>query len=135
MRHYLIITLFVLALLAGPAFGAQVSIGVQIGPPPPPRIEHVRPAQPGIDYAWVDGYWYPVGHHWKWHKGYWTRAPYAGARWLAPRYEGGQYYEGYWEGGRGRMEHRHDWDKHRERDYWEHEHSQGHDRDHDRDHH
>jgi hypothetical protein len=128
--------LLALTLLAGlPAFGAQVSIGVQIGAPPAPRIERVRPVAPGPDYAWVDGYWYPVGNHWKWHQGYWTLAPYGGARWFNPRYEGGRYYEGYWEGEHGRIEHKHEWDKHHERDYYEHErHEREHDSDHDRDH-
>jgi hypothetical protein len=132
MQRYVMMALLAATLLAGlPVFGAQVSIGVQIGPPPAPRIERVRPVQPGADYVWVEGYWYPVGNHWKWHQGYWTRAPYGGARWSTPRYEGGQYYQGYWEGDRGRIEHKHEWDKHRERDYREHD--RDNDRDHDRD--
>jgi len=136
MQRYLMMALLAGTLFAGlPLFGAQFSIGIQIGPPPAPRIERVRPVAPGPDYVWVDGYWYPVGNHWKWHKGYWTLAPYGGARWFGPHYEGGRYYEGYWEGEHGRMEHRHEWDKHRERDYYEHrEHGRDHDREHDRDH-
>jgi len=51
------------------------------------------------------------------HAGYWTRLPYAGARWVAPRYEGQRYYTGYWEGDRGRVEHDHRWDRDRNRDY------------------
>jgi hypothetical protein len=75
----------------------------------------------------VEGYWYPVGHHYKWHNGYWTRPPYPGAAWLAPHHDGQRFYEGYWEGGRGRLPHDHHWDRDRERDY-------RHDRDrHDRD--
>ena len=136
MQRYLMTALLAGTLFAGlPLFGAQVSFGIQIGPPPPPRIERVRPVAPGPDYVWVDGYWYPVGHHWKWHKGYWTLAPYGGARWFAPHYEGGRYYDGYWEGEHGRFEHRHEWDRRRERDYYEHrEHDRDHDRDRDRDH-
>ena len=122
MRRYLMTTWVVLAFLAVPVFGAQVSIGVQIGAPPAPRIERVHPVQPGRNYVWVEGYWYPVGNHWNWHKGYWTRAPYDGAHWMAPRYEGGHYHGGYWEGEHGRIEHNHDWDNHRERDYRDHEH-------------
>jgi WXXGXW repeat (2 copies) len=53
---------------------AQVAIGIQIGPPPPPR-HYVVPVGPGPEYAWVDGYWYPVNGHYVWHKGYWTRPP------------------------------------------------------------
>ena len=139
MQRHITMGLLFLTLLAGSAFGAQVSFGIQIGPPPAPRYERVRPVQPGPDYVWVNGYWYPVGNHWKWHQGYWTRAPYAGAQWFVPRYEGGRYYQGYWQGEHGRYEHNHDWDKHRERDYWEHDRGHhedhDHDRDHDRDHH
>jgi hypothetical protein len=133
MKRFLMATLLAATVMTGGlAFGAQVAIGVQIGPPPAPRVERIAP-RPGADYEWVQGYWYPVGHHWKWHKGYWTRAPYSGARWFGPRYEGGQYYEGYWEGEHGRMEHNHHWDRDRERDYRQH--YRDHDRDYDRDHH
>ena len=125
MQRYLMMGLPAMGLLAVTlltplaVFTGQVSVGIQIGPPPPVRVE-VRPVAPGPNYAWVDGYWYPVGGHWRWHKGYWTLAPYGGARWLAPRYEGGRYYDGYWEGEHGRVEHNHEWDKHKERDYYEH---------------
>lgn len=94
---------------------AQVAIGITIGAPPPPRVLRVRPVSPGPDFYWVDGYWYPVGNHYKWHGGYWTRAPYAGARWVVPRYEGGRYFAGYWEGEHGRVEHDHRWDHDRGR--------------------
>ena len=93
----------------------QVSVGITIGPPPPPRVVRVIPSRPGPEFVWVDGYWYPVGGHYRWHAGYWTRPPYAGARWIGPRHEGGRYYNGYWEGDRGRFEHRHDWDHDRDR--------------------
>ena len=111
------------ALLAGTilcsvsAVRAQVSIGIQIGAPPPPRVVYVQPPQPGPDFVWVEGYWYPVGHHWKWHNGYWTRPPYSGAVWVVPHHDGRRYYEGYWEGGRGRLAHDHHWDRGRDRDY------------------
>jgi hypothetical protein len=118
-------TLLALLLLVGGTSFAQLSIGVRIGPPPPPRIVHARPRAPGPDYFWVDGYWYPVGGRYRWHNGYWTRPPYGGARWIGPRYEGGQFFEGYWEGDRGRFDHDHRWDRDRNRDF-------GHDRDRDR---
>jgi hypothetical protein len=103
---------------------AQVSFGITIGPPPPPRVI-VRPIEPGPGYAWVEGYWYPVGNHYRWHDGYWTRPPYGGALWVAPYYDGRQYFGGHWEGDRGRFEHDHRWDRDRRvRDY---------DRRHDRD--
>jgi hypothetical protein len=130
MQRYLTISLLALTLLAVPAFGAQVSIGIRIGPPPPPPVVRVVPVRPAPEYVWVEGYWYPVGNHWKLHKGYWTRAPYAGAQWYAPRYAGGEYFEGYWEApGHGQIKHNHGWDKKHERDYWEsQEHEHGHDR-------
>jgi hypothetical protein len=106
-----------MVLIAGLGFGAQVSLGIRIGPPPRPRVVRVRPPAPGPDYFWVDGYSYPVGNRYRWHAGYWTRPPYAGARWAAPRYEGGMYYQGYWEGDRGRFEHDHRWDRDRNHDF------------------
>jgi hypothetical protein len=104
---------------------AQVSIGIRIGPPPRARVERVV-RQPGPAYVWVPGYWYPAGNHYKWHNGYWTLPPYAGAQWIAPRYEGQQFYNGYWQGARGEFEHNHKWDKEKKRD------ADRDDRDHDR---
>ena len=115
-------------LIGGAAFAADISIGVRIGPPPPPRVVVVQPPSPGPEWAWVPGYWYPVGNHYKWHAGYWTRPPYAGAAWVAPHHDGERFFEGYWEGGRGRWAHDHRWDRDRDRDYHR-------DRDHDRDDH
>jgi hypothetical protein len=66
---------------------------------------------------WVEGYWYPVGRRYQWHQGYWTRPPYEGARWVPPRHDGQQFFEGYWEGDRGRFEHDHRWDHDHDRDY------------------
>jgi hypothetical protein len=114
-------TLILSALLvAGTLFG-QVSLGIQIGPPPPPRVMRIQPPRPGPDYIWVDGYWYPVGRHYRWHAGYWSRPVYPGARWIGPRYEGNRYLNGYWEGDRGRREHEHRWDREHDRDYREHD--------------
>ena len=118
MRHLIRTTLIAALLLGGGTYaGAQVSFGIRIGPPPPPRVVHVRPVQPGPDYVWIDGYWYPVNGHYIWHQGYWSRPPYEGARWIGPRRENGQFYEGYWEGDRGRVDHDHHWDRDRNRDY------------------
>jgi hypothetical protein len=104
-----------MVLAAGMLGAADFSIGVNIGPPPPPRVVRVRPAAPGPDYNWVDGYWYANDGRWRWHDGYWTRPPYAGARWIAPRYEGRQFFNGYWESGSNRYEHDHAWDRDRNR--------------------
>jgi hypothetical protein len=117
--------LSVLMLLAGGTLFAQVSIGISIGAPPPPRVIRVQPRSPGAGYFWVTGYWYPTGNHYKWHDGYWTRPAYEGARWVAPRYDGQRFFEGYWEGDRGHFAHDHKWDKHRD-------HKRDYDRDHDR---
>ena len=103
-------------LIAGSVFGGQVSIGVRIGPPPPPRVVRVRPAAPGPGYFWIDGYWYPAGNHYRWHDGYWTRPPYEGAYWVEPYHVRGAYFEGHWEGPRGNVAHDHRWDRDERRD-------------------
>lgn len=93
-----------------------MSFDVRIGAPPPaPRVYRVPP-QPGPDYVWVDGYWYPVNGRYQWHNGYWTRPPYPEAYWVAPYYDGDQYYTGHWEGRRGDVHHDHTWDQSRQRD-------------------
>ena len=111
--------LIALMLLAGGALVAQLSVGVRIGAPPPVRVLRVQPRSPGADYAWVGGYWYPVGNHYKWHEGYWTRPAFTGAHWVEPRHDGQHFYDGYWDGDRGRVAHDHHWDRGRDknRDY------------------
>jgi len=108
-----------LPFIAASAIAAQtsVSIGIQIGPPPPRQVVYVAPKPPRPDYVWIDGYWYPVKNQYKWHDGYWTRPPYPGARWVEARYDGRMFFEGYWIGERGRREHDHKWDHDRERDH------------------
>lgn len=99
--------LLALLLLAGSsAFAAHFSVGIGIGgpaygygyyaPPPPPVVAYAPPAYPGPGYTWVGGYYYPVGPRYVYRAGYWARPPYAGARWVAPRYYGHRYYGGYW---------------------------------------
>jgi hypothetical protein len=114
-------TLLFAALLSAavPALRAQVSVGITIGAPPPPRVLRMLPDRPAPEFVWVEGYWYPVGRHYKWHEGYWTRPPYEGARWVAPHHDGHQYFAGYWDGDRGRIEHDHRWDGDYDRDYRE----------------
>lgn len=120
MRNYIRTSLLAAMLLAGAsAFGAQISIGIQIGAPPPPRVVRVLPRQPGPDFIWIEGYWYPDGRRYKWHDGYWSRPPYAGYRWVGPRYERGQFFAGYWDGDRGRFDHDHRWDHDRGRRDWD----------------
>jgi hypothetical protein len=123
MRGFKKILLAAILLTCGSGFAAQISIGISIGPPPPPRVIHVLPPQPGPEFIWIEGYWYPEGRHYKWYDGYWARPPYAGARWVLPRHDGVHYFAGYWEGERGRIEHdRHD--KHR-RGWQEDKHGKG----------
>jgi hypothetical protein len=144
MKNLMRTALIAVMLAAGASVGAsvanaQVSFGIRIGPPPAPRVIRVHPPRPGPDYLWVDGYWYPVGGHYQWHEGYWTRAAYEGARWVGPHYEGGQFFDGYWGGDRGRVEHHHDWDRDHDRDYHrydrDHDHDGDHGHDRDGDHH
>jgi hypothetical protein len=99
-------------LIAGAMF-AQFSVGIRIGAPPPVRVVRVQPRNPGNEYMWIAGYWYPVGNHYKWHDGYWTRPAYVGAQWVAPHHDGQQYFEGYWEGERGKTGHDHRSDRDR----------------------
>jgi hypothetical protein len=131
MRSFTTAVFVTVVLLAGVSvFGAQVSIGVRIGPPPPPRVVYVVPAQPTPEFVWIDGYWYVVKNRYRWHEGYWTRPPYPGAYWVAPRHDGRAFFLGYWEGDRGRFEHDHHWDRDRDRDFHHERHRE--DRDHDR---
>ena len=116
MRKLIQTVAFSALFLAGAAaVQAQVNFSFRIGEPPPPRVYRVPP-QPGPDYMWIEGYWYPQGSRYVWHNGYWTRPPYEGAYWVAPYHIGGQYFAGRWEGSRGAFLHNHRWDRDRRRD-------------------
>jgi hypothetical protein len=144
MRSLVKVILVLAMLLSGAsAMRAQVSVGISIGAPPPPRVVYAERVAPEPGFVWVTGYWYPVGHHYRWHEGYWTRPPYEGAYWVAPRHDGRQYFVGYWAGERGRVEHDHHWDREHDGDrdhdgrevrYREHDHDHNRDRDRDHDH-
>jgi hypothetical protein len=127
---------FLLAVLllatAGTANAQNVSVGIRIGTPPPEHFYRVPP-QPAPDYEWVEGYQYPEKGHYKWHDGYWTRPPYAGAYWVEPYHVNGQYFEGHWEGSRGALRHDHQWDRGNQRDERREPRRDDHDRDHDND--
>lgn len=117
MKNFIRTTLLSgMLLIATPAF-SQVSVGIRIGEPPPPRVVYVRPVSPGHGYVWIGGYWYPAGRHYKWHEGYWTRPPYRGARWVTPHHDGQYFYRGYWNGNHGQYAHDHHWDGTPDRDY------------------
>ena len=75
MGSFMKTTLLAMLLAGGSVLGAQISIGVRIGPPPPPRVVRVLPPRPNPEFVWVEGYWYPVGKHYRLHEGYRTRPP------------------------------------------------------------
>jgi YXWGXW repeat-containing protein len=134
MKSFMRTTLIgVMLLISGPAFGTDISIGINIGAPPPPVVVAVPPPPPEPEVVWVPGYWYPVKKRYKWHEGYWTRLPYPGAVWMPPRYDGARFFVGYWRGDQGRLEHDHRWDRERDRDCHR-GHNKGHHRGHDQDH-
>ena len=86
--------------LLGSAAHAQVSVGIDIGPPPAPRGYRVPP-QPSPNHEWVEGYWKPEGSQYHWHDGQWARPPRQGADWQEPVPAAGRYVSGRWEGGNG----------------------------------
>jgi hypothetical protein len=47
---------------------------------------------------------------------------------VLPRHDGERFYEGYWEGDRGRFGHEHRWDRDRDRDFRDRDHDRDHDR-------
>jgi len=66
MKNVIRATLLVATLLVlARASEAQVSVGIVIGAPPPPRAVAVLPPSPAREHVWVAGYWYPVGRHYK----------------------------------------------------------------------
>lgn len=135
MRSLIRATFFASMLLTSVSITrAQVSIGIVIGAPPPSRVVRDLPPRPAPEFTWVEGYWYPVGKHYKWHEGYWTRPPYEGARWVAPHHDGERFFTGYWDGDHGRLEHDHRWDHERDRRDHERDHDHDRDRDHKKDH-
>ena len=93
------------SMFAGTRFYFGVGVGAPLYAPPPPIVTYyapppapvaVVPRAPGLGYTWIGGYWYPVHGRYAWRAGYWTRAPFVGARWVAPRYHAHRYYRGYW---------------------------------------
>jgi hypothetical protein len=79
VQHVSSIGVVLVALLSTPSFAdsadvrfriGDVSIGVDIGPPPP-VVEYVPVAIPG--HVWAPGYWAANGHRHVWKPGAWTR--------------------------------------------------------------
>ncbi len=98
MKSLRICSALLTVALAVPAFG-QVS--VYIGTPPPPLRYERRGPIPAPGFVWVEGYWSPYGHHYRWVAGRWERPPYEGAYWSHPHYdhyrEGWQLHQGHWD--------------------------------------
>jgi hypothetical protein len=93
--------MFGAALAAALAIPTVAQVGIYIGHAPPPLREEVRPAMPGVGYAWVDGYWGWQGNRYVWINGRWDHPPYEGGVWNHPHYDhyrqGWQYHEGHWD--------------------------------------
>jgi hypothetical protein len=99
-----------LLLLAGGSLfaGPRVFFGFGFGPayggyyyaPPPPVYAYAAPpvayGYPGPGYVWINGYYGYNGARYYWQPGFYTRPPFYGAYWVAPRYFGGRYYAGHW---------------------------------------
>jgi len=95
---------FIPALLLAAALpiGAHAQISLSINVAPPPLPVYVQPAIPAAGYIWTPGYWRwdPAGADYFWVPGTWIAPPYVGALWT-PGYwgwVGGNYawHGGYW---------------------------------------
>lgn len=90
--------LFVAMALTVPA-SAQISIF--IGAPPPAMRYEPPPPPPTPSLVWIEGFWVPQGHHYRWVRGRYDRPPYPGAHWCHAHYDrypqGWQFHEGYWQ--------------------------------------
>lgn len=99
MKHFWVYQLSVAAILTVPAY-SQVSISIGIAPPPV-HFEAAPPPPPTPEHIWVEGFWAPQGHHYRWVAGHYERPPFPGAYWSHPQYEhyegGYRYHAGYWE--------------------------------------
>ncbi len=79
-RYISSVAAVVAALFSAPSFAdsadvrfriGDLSIGVDIGPPPAPVVEYVPVAVPG--HVWAPGYWAANGHRHVWKRGAWER--------------------------------------------------------------
>ncbi len=110
-------------LAAAIASPSSAQISVYIGSPPPAMVYEEPAPPPDAGFVWIEGYWRPVGHHYKWVRGHWERPPFEGAFWTHPHYdhyqEGWEWHEGHWDHedhdndhwrdhGRGRWHRHHD---------------------------
>ncbi len=86
---------------SGYGYGGDRYYDVRMAPPPPPAYGYGyrRPPCPAPGYVWVDGYWNWNRSRYAWTNGYWMRPPFAGGHWVAPRYDRGRFFVGFWGGG------------------------------------
>ena len=100
MKTRLALPLFALAMSAALSARAQISISVNIAPPPLPVYE--QPVIPADGYLWTPGYWSwnPSDNDYYWVPGTWVLAPAPGLLWTPGYwgYAGGAYRwnAGYW---------------------------------------
>ena len=79
----------------------SAQISVYIGTPAPAVVYEEPGPPPSAGFFWIEGYWAPAGHHYKWVRGHWERPPFEGAYWTHPHYdhyrEGWEWHEGHWD--------------------------------------
>jgi hypothetical protein len=80
---------------------AMTACGGRVPPPPfppAPIVEVYGEGPPGA--FWINGHYEWYDNQYRWHRGYWGRRPYEGARWHEGRYEhrrgGYVYVGGHW---------------------------------------
>jgi len=78
---------------AGLGIGAASAASVVVKVAPPHAIVETRPARPGPNYVWVNGYHRWDGNAYHWESGRWEVPPHAHARWISPRWE--HHHDGY----------------------------------------
>ena len=112
MRSHWMYGAVLAAAIASPS-SAQVS--VYIGTPPPAVIYEEPGPPPNAGFVWMEGYWAPVGHHYKWVRRHWERLPFEGAYWTHPHYdhdrEGWEMHDGHWDYEDHDSHHRRDHDR------------------------
>ena len=65
-------------LAAAIASPSSAQISVYIGTPPPPLVYEEPGPPPGAGFIWMEGYWMPAGHRYRWVRGHWERLPLKG---------------------------------------------------------
>ena len=88
------------SVVAPATAGAQISVGISIGTPPPPLPYYEQPVALGPDFIWTPGYWAWGSAGYFWVPGAWVLAPRPGLLWT-PGYWGWNnsayvWYPGYW---------------------------------------